>query len=778
MIGSLFKHYEVIERIGAGGMGVVYRAHDRKLERDVALKVLASDTLRSEEARRQFRREALALSRLNHPNIAVVHDFDTVDDVDFIIMELIEGHTLHERMRQGPMAVAEIVQIAEQMLDGLAAAHERGIIHRDIKPANLRFTKDGRLKLIDFGLAKRTVMPYDETAPNSEHLDESMAGTLAYMAPEQLRTGELDARSDIYSCGSVIYEMATGRQPFYYPHTVRMITAILEEEPQRPALARGEVGGWLEAVIVKAMAKKPAQRYQTALEMKSAFQGAEAHERSAMRSRTSSRSQTVRRSAKPKRARSIVVLPLENLSRDPEQDYFADGLTESLITDVSKIPELKVISRTTSMRYKDSRKTLPEIARELDVDVVLTGSVVRSQERMRIHVQLIDAASDQHLWAESYERPFEDVFMIQAEVASAIAAQLEIKLTPTQKGRLAVARPVNAAAHEAYLRGRQCWNRRTKDDFKRAIGYFQEAIENDPAHVLAYAGLADCYVLLGAGEYCILPPKMAMPRAKAAAKKALEIDSNSAEALAALGSVQFRFEWNSAAAERTFREALKLNPSYATARYYFAVHLLTSGRFEEALEEINRAVELDPLAAIYNAMVSYVLYNATRYEEAELHLRACLEVEPNFAVSHFIHTCILVELGRFEEAVTAMERAIELAGPMPHWRGSLAVAHALAGRTEKAREILAQLELDAKTQYVQPVTFALIYNALGEGDKACEQLEAAYEDRDGWLIYARVTPLFANLRTSERFQKLIARMQDSGFSATSLLSRSQLLPHS
>ncbi len=548
MIGKSISHYRVTAKLGAGGMGEVYLAHDERLDRDVALKVLPAKTLADEAARKRFRKEALALSKLNHPNIATVHDFDTQDRVDFLVMEYVAGETLSDKLSNGPLPEEEVTKLGRQVADALEEAHDHGVIHRDLKPSNVMVTPKGQAKVLDFGLAK-LVQPVSETAL-TESLTETpaAAGTLPYMAPEQLQGQEVDARTDIYALGAVLYQMATGRRPFPEAQAPQLIAAILNESPQLPSGLNSQVSAGLESIILKALEKDPEQRYQSSRELITDLDRLGGPEPLlAARRRRATRRQLLATAAvavvallavtlglnlgglrdrllgtaAPSRIESIAVLPLENLSGDPEQEYFADGMTEALITDLAKLGGFKrVIARSSVMLYRETDKPVREIARELNVDAVITGSVLRSGDRVRITAQLINAATEEHLWADRYERELRDVLSLQNEIVAAIAREINIALTPQEEARLASARTVNPEAHEAYLKGMFHWYKLTPEDLETALQYFELALEKDPISARAYTGIG--LVWSGRQQMGLVPPREASPKAKAAALKALE----------------------------------------------------------------------------------------------------------------------------------------------------------------------------------------------------------------------------------------------------------------
>jgi serine/threonine-protein kinase len=786
ILGRTLGHYRVVEQIGAGGMGVIYRAHDERLERDVALKVLPPGTLADAASRKRFRKEALALSSLNHPNIATVHDFDVQDDIDFLVTELVPGKTLDEKLGTGPLAEKEVVQIGEQMFEGLEAAHHAGVIHRDLKPGNLRLTPEGRLKILDFGLAKR-MEPMDADSVTRTAAEVGPAGTLPYMAPEQLRGEEVDGRADIWSAGVVLYEMATKRRPFEGNTATTLADAILHSSPPAAQDVLPTVSRGLAEIILKCLEKEPENRYQSAKEVavdlrrlarptSIATAPALVHGRRNWRRSWIPAVVTVALLAvvaswnfgalrkrllgiaRAPHIESIAVLPLANLSRDPEQEYLADGMTEALITDLSQIRALKVISRTSVMQYKKTNKRLPQIARELGVDAVMEGSVLREGEQVRVSIQLIDGATDEHLWAREYENEYRSILVLQKEVARTVAQQIKIRLTPQEQVGLAVARAVDPQAHESYLKGRYYFNQRTEDALNRSIAYFQQAIARDPNYALAYCGLADAYALLGfRGRF---PSKDALSRAKAAALKAIELDDTLAEPHASLAFIAETHEWDWATAEREYKRALELNPGDARAHHWYAGYLMYVGRFEEGIAEAKRARDLDPLSLPVNNALAGRLLVAGRVDEALEQLQKTLEMNPHFAPAHQTLGWAYLNKGKHEEAIQEFQKAVELSGTDDSdLMVDLGFAYAAAGKREEARKILARLMKQHERGLVPPGSIAILYGALGELDEAFAWLEKAYEERDPELTYIKVpTRRFEPLRHDPRFRKMLLRM--------------------
>lgn len=838
--GARLGRYEVVSLLGAGGMGEVYLAKDQHLDgKEVALKVLPAAALADEAARKRLRKEAIALSRISHPNIATVSDFDTHEGVDFLVMEYVPGHTLTHRLARGPIPEKEVAALGVQIASALEEAHEHGVVHRDLKPANVVVTPKGQAKVLDFGLAK-LLRPATETAA-TQTLSEirGAAGTLPYMAPEQLRGEGVDARTDIFALGAVLYEITTGERPFREESSARLTDAILHQAPVTPRALRPQISQDLERIILKCLDKDPDGRYQHADDLSVDLRKLKAvtdsppgrdHELHTIQSRVLAAAsvrelekqryaiqeylprnlynteglalrdqveQAIHRHAPARhmaasfrwrpmagalgviaallvgssyfvwralseaapplgRIESLAVLPFENLSGDPEQEYFADGMTEELISSLAKIKALKVISRTSVMRYKGARKPLPEIARELGVDAVVEGTVRRSEDRVRITTQLIEAASDRHLWAEGYERDLRDVLALQSDVARSIAHEVRAVLTPQEQFRLASARRVKPEAYEAYLKGRYHWNKRAEEGFRRAIGYFERAIEEDPADARPYSGLADAYSMLG--SYSLSPLAETFPKARAAAMKALEIDDTLAEAHTSLAWVRLAFDWDWTGAAHEFERAIELDPSYATAHHWYSYYLAATGQLNSAVESVRRAERLDPLSLSISKSVGLMLSLLGEYNQAEEHLRRGIEMEPGFADAHIRLGWVLFRKGENEEAIAEFQKAIDLSGESTEYLAALGTAYARYGERNKARKLIEDLKRLSKGTFVAGSHVASIYAELGENDLAFRWLEKAYEERDSNLSLINLHAGLDRLRSDSRFAHLLRRI--------------------
>jgi eukaryotic-like serine/threonine-protein kinase len=793
-IGRTLSHYKVLSEISQGGMGTVYRALDVNLGREIALKLLPPELVADPKRRRRFEIEARAAATLEHPHVAAIYEIDEAEGSTFIAMELIRGQPLSEVLRRGRMEPVRVLELAVEVAEGLARAHDRGIVHRDLKPGNIMLTEDDHAKIIDFGLAKLNepaASGDDDTQTGAEGATEAgtVLGTAAYMSPEQARGLRVDHRSDIFSFGIVLHEMLSGERPFRGDSRVDMLHAILHSPAPRLLAPSGAPD--VQRILDRCLAKDPQDRYPTMkdaiVDLRAAWRRLESGSwPDASPTEEVSRlhptdAPTLERLARPGQARpwlaaaallllaaaaaggwrawssrgsarieALAVLPLQNLSGDPEQEYFADGLTEALISDLAKIRALKVISRTSAMRYKGTKESLPDIARALGVDAVVEGSVLRSGERVRITAQLIDAASDRHLWSESYERDVRDVLALQREVARAIAREVQVALTPEEQAGLGKTRPVDAEAYQLHLKGRYMWNKRSREGFDKALQLFQEAIDKDPAYAPAYSGLADTYGVLASVGYDVLPEHEAMPKARAAALRALDIDPNLAEAHASLAWVKHRYDWDWPAAEREFKLATSLNPGYATAHQWHSELLSTLGRHDEGLEVARRARDLDPLSLIINHNVARRLYFARRFDEAVAESKKTLEMDPQFRVARVMLGLEHAALGRFKEAAGEFEAS---------GAGSLAgYAYGRSGRTAEALEVLSRLRTDAQSGHVPPTYFMFVHLGLGQKEEALAWLEKGFAARSDYMIYLGVDPILDPLRGEPRFQDLLRRV--------------------
>ena len=774
MIGQALSRYVIREQIGAGAMGVVYRAHDEQLERDVALKVLPPGALADENARKRFRKEALALAKLNHPNVETVFDFGTENGIDFLVTEYIPGTTLDAKLAAGPVPEKQVLILGAQLAEGLDAAHSQNIVHRDLKPGNLRITPDNRLKILDFGLA-RLVQPVSRTAVTETGGEKGPMGTIPYMAPEQLRGDRVDTRSDIWAVGAVLYESATGSRPFPETHMTRLIDSILHDQPQPPSNVTRQISPVLENVILKCLEKDAENRYQSVRELLIDLRR--------LSTGMSSNVIPVRRKSEWRWAvvlagviammlavvligwrqgwfpgttaqvESVAVLPLVNLSHDPEQDYLADGMTEALITDLGQIRGLRrVISRTSVMRYKNEPQPLQEIGRQLNVARIVEGSVQRSGDTVQVTARLLNASTDTQLWSQSYQRELRDLLPLQRELALTIANEIRVKLTRQEQERLTTPQPVNPAAQDAYLKANYL-NIGTYEQRKKAREYYEQAITLDPNYAPAYAGLADYY--WGTPDR---PAAEVMPKAKQYALKAIDLDSSLAHAHTALASVLFYGDWDWAGADREFKQALELNPSDAEAHRMYSVFLSAMTRFEEAEAQVMATQTLDPLSAHNNSTAGWVFYCAREYDRAAQQCQKSLELAPNFDGAHACLGYVYLGEGSYSPAIGEFQKALDLSGGDAVRAIWLGRAYAQAGDRPNAFKVLARLKDQSSRSYIPPYFFATLYTALGAKEEAFHWLEKAYSERDLYLAWIKFDPALDPLRSDDRFQKLMHRM--------------------
>jgi serine/threonine-protein kinase len=788
MIGQTISHYRIVEQLGAGGMGVVFKAQDSRLERAVALKFLPEKLAQQPQVLERFRREARAASALNHPGICTIYDIGEQDGQAFIAMEFIDGETLRNHIHGKPLALDEILVLGIQIAEALEAAHAEGIIHRDIKPANIFVTKRGRAKVLDFGLAK--LVPKGVASVDAESggdLSDSnsivgiISGTPSYMSPEQVRGDPLDPRTDIFSLGLLLYEMATGRQAFSGGTGGAIIEAVLTRPPVSLRTINPAMPARLEEIIDKALHKDREQRYQHAADILVELQRLKRETDSDCRdrdaetasgdasatgplasagkagSRTSAQQTgTFRAPRVSKNIGSIAVLPFENLSRDPENDYLSDGITGSLINIMATVPKLRVMAQSTVFRFKGREIDPQAVGRDLNVRAVLTGRVMQSGGALRIGAELVDVATGSRLWGAQYDRKPGDIFMIQDEISNEISGKLRLQLTGAQKRRLTRHHTEDCEAYQIYLKGRHHWNRWTEEGFYKAIEYFQKAVEKDPGYALAYAGIADSYVLLGWNSY--LPPKEVFPKGKAAALTALRLDPDLGEAHTPLAAVLWLHDWQWHEAGKEFKRSLELNPTYPTANHWHAEYVMTMGRQVEAIALMKKSQELDPLSLIINDAIGWANYMARRYDEALEQLLQTAELDPNYPVTYWILGAIYRATGRYELAITEGEKAVKLSGGSPVMRAALAHSYGKAGKAKEALQILDELTELAKWKYVAPHFFAGIHIGLGDNDRAVECLEKSYEEHSHWLIYLHIDPSMNELRNDPRFQNLLRRV--------------------
>jgi serine/threonine-protein kinase len=838
---AFIAHYRILRRLGKGGMGEVFLAEDTKQHgRKVALKVLPDELTRSEHRLRRFKQEARAVLALNHPNILTVFEIGESSDSYYLATEYIEGETLRQCLWREPLRVDEALGVAIQVAMALEAAHAAGIVHRDIKPENImlrqdRFVRDRFVKVLDFGLAKLTDRessssdPEAVTIPISETTPGLVMGTSGYMSPEQAEGESIDARSDIFSLGVVLYEMIAGVPPFKGRTESHTRVSIIDHEPTPLTQHVPNVPRQLERSIAKALAKDRQKRYQTVTDLKLDLEQIrdELHVESSTgasirrefdpttetRTNTSwptqtrsqietvsdapvqvstAGSQTGSRHARwmvysvlgvllcglivgaivyftrpPVAINSVAVLPFVNDSKDPNVEYLSDGITESIINNLSQLPELRVMSRNAAFRFKGSNLDPVEAGRNLNVGAVLTGRLVKLNDRFVIKAELIKVADGSQLWGDEYNSSLADIFAVQDEVSKKIYQSLRLRLSGADEQKLAKRYTHDAEAYQLYLKGRYFWSKRNEEGFRNGINYFKQAEEKDPTFALAFSGLADSYALLC--DIGVVRPRDEMPKAKAAAQKAVDADSTLAEAYTSRAFVKLAFDWDWIGAQSDFQQALKLNPKYPTAHQWYASYLMQMGKFSLAKTEIEEAHKLDPLSPIISSNTGLYSYYEHNYDDAIAKYKLTLQSDPDFWVARHYLALAYVQKGMHDDAIKELRSLIKAppSGPVPdevvatetEASASLGFAYAMAGKKAEAQEILNKLQALAQRRYVSGLYFAIVYAGLKDNDHAIEYLNKAYEDRHPGLVLIRIEPMFDSLRSDERFKQLVKRFE-------------------
>jgi len=759
-------------------MGVVYKAEDTKLGRTVALKFLPEELSRDSEAVLRFQREAHAASSLNHPHICTIHDIAEHDGSQFIVMELLEGQTLKHLIGGKPLEWHKIAELGAQIADGLCSAHAHGVVHRDIKPANIFVTEHGEAKILDFGIAKLIAPVMDPAATAEVTLTCMAIGTLPYMAPEQLRGHQVDARVDIYGLGATLYEMATGSRPFEAQHPTQLAADIIHEAPQSPVQRNRDLPARLQEIILKSLEKDPANRYQSAEELQADLRRLCAGTAVPTSPRASARTLAfasvalallgvsgvlvyINRAgskvvpAQRAQIASLAVLPLANLSGDPNQEYFADGMTEALITDLAKIRALKVISRTSVMRFKNTKTPLPQIARELGVDGIVEGSVQRSGGRVRVTAQLINAPTDTHLWADNYERDLHDVLRLQSEVAQAIAREIQVAITPEEQTRLAAARRIDPEAYEAYLKGTLHHHKLSREGLNTAEQYFQLALQKEPAYAPAYVGLSK--VWFSRGDIGVMPPAEALPQGKAALLKALQLDDNLADAHAWLGNFKAIYEWDWAGAEKEFRRAIQLNNG-SDGHFSYADLLISLRRFEEWKPEARLTLESDPFSFFNQTFINgWHLVYLGRHDEAITHLQQVLAAQPDYSSARLGLWGAYYKKQMYEEALAEAKKFFALLHEDEVVK-AMDRGHAEGGYRLSMKRAAEAMAARSRRTHIPAIRVARLYAHAQDNDKAMLWLEKAYQQHETALIHAAVFWDWDDLRGDPRFQALLRRM--------------------
>jgi serine/threonine protein kinase/tetratricopeptide (TPR) repeat protein len=727
-------------------MGEVYRAKDPRLGREIAIKVLPENMSSDSDLVHRFEQEARAVAALSHPNILTLFDFGRDEGRLYAVSELLEGETLRTRLSHSDQSWAKAVEIAVAVADGLAAAHTRGIVHRDLKPENIFLTSDGRVKILDFGLArwKPSVSTGGETsAPTAASFTEPgyVMGSAGYMSPEQVRGETADVPSDIFSLGCVLHECVSGRKPFTGKSGAEVMAAILRDPAPDLSAIDSTLPRELARIVAHCLEKEPGERFQSARDLAFALRAVQ----------SASAESRVQTGSSRRSIDSIAVLPFVHTGGGAETDYLADGITEAIIMRLSRLSGLRVIARSSVFRYKGPDVDPLAAGRALGVGSVVTGRVLQRGDNLVVRVELVDLADESQIWGDQYSRRVSDALAIENEIATQISENLRLKLTGEEKQNLAKPATESTEAYRFYLQGRFYWNKRTEEGIRKGIELFRSAIEADPTYAGAYAGLADGYAVLG--FYSIVTPADAFPKAKAAARKALEIDPTLAEARPALAYATHYYDWRFDEAEAEYRRAISERPNYAMAHLYYANLLTTQQRFDEALAQFEEAVRLDPLSLIVQTGKGWTYYYCRRYEEAIREEVKALEMEPTYSVGFRVRGMALEKLGRFDEAIKDLEKSVELSGGTLY-ATDLARALANAGRRDEARGMLERLEAGSQKRYVGPCGLAAAYLALGDRDRAFACLDEALRQRAHWLVFLDVDPSFDALRGDARFDAL------------------------
>ncbi len=759
--------YEIIESIGAGGMGEVFRARDTRLDRTVAVKVLQEQLSTQVEFRQRFEREAKAVAALSHPNIVAIFDYGEQDGALYTATELLEGQTMRQRLDRGAIGWSKAMEYAHQIALGLAAAHDKGIVHRDLKPENLFITRDDQVKILDFGLAKPIVEETDgeldaEAQTKASHTQPgTVMGTAGYMSPEQVRAKETDHRSDIFALGAVFYEMLCGNRAFQRDTSIEVMNAILNEEPTDLTGVVDGLAPALVRIVRHCLEKSPDKRFQSTRDLAFALEALsgprQAVSAAGQDSPAGGHLAPVAASAPEATGStaSIAVLPFTNMSADMENEYFSDGITEELIGALSKLPGLQVASRTSSFALKGKELDVRKIGEQLRVGSVLEGSVRKAGKRLRISTQLTDASNGYQLWSEVYDRELEDVFAIQDEISRAIVAALKVTLVGNESGPIVVPATENLEAYTLYLKGRFFRNKFTDPDLKISLEFYKQALEKDPTYGRAYAGIADTWMNL-ADDW--LPPHEAYPKSKDAAEKAADLEPSLEEAHTSIGKILAWYDWDFPGAEKELRRVLEQNPNYADAHFSLGSVLPTLGRIDEAVEEMRKALELDALLDMHSRWLARMLVFARRFDEAIEQSLKTIEINPSYSRAYLDMGNAYLAQGKTQEALSAYRQAHAMEGSVVSFNASTARALAAMGKEDEVRSMLEDLEVQAQHRYLRGEMVACGYAAIGEVDKAFAWLATALEARSAGLIYLGVDPAYDSLRNDARFTALLAKV--------------------
>ncbi len=763
--GARLGPYEIVAPLGAGGMGEVYRARDPRLKRDVAIKVLPADVTSSPDRLARFELEATTVARLNHPNIVVLHSIEEDGGTRFLTMELVEGQSLAALVTPGGLPVAQLLDLVIPLADALVAAHEKGVVHRDLKPGNVMLARDGRVKVLDFGLAK---LSHADSGLAGTHASTiatpisevgQVVGTAPYMAPEQIRGETVDARTDLFSFGILAYELTCGRRPFEGPTVADVSSSILRDRPPPVTSIRTDLPVDLDHIIGRCLERQPRERFQTALDVLNELRGLK---------RTLERGATSALKPAGGNVASIAVLPFANRSASTDDEYFSDGLADELLNVLARVRGLRVAARTSTFHFKGKDATIGEIGHALNVATLLEGSVRKAGQRVRISVQLVNVSDGYQLWSGTYDRTLEDMFAVQDDIAQSVVKELRGTLlgeavSQATSGMMLeeaalprAARPVDPEVYDLYLRGRHQLNRRGDESLHRAVGFFEAAIARAPSYVLAALGLAEAHALIGFHNF--QPPREAFPRARAAAERALAVAPDLGEAHAALAYITLHHDRDWEAAERSFLRAIKLNPNHATTRLWYANVLMAAARFDEALEQCRRALELDPLSIIYSTVTAWIHFSERRFDLTYEGMARALELDPGYFQAYQWRGWALWQMGRMEEASAELETAARLAQHPPTVLFNRAMAAGLAGRGEECRETISRMVAMRDERYVSAFFIALGLVAAGDLDGAEPWIERAAEERSPWINFLNVDPRVAALRGRPGVRPILARL--------------------